>query len=130
MLKSGKLCNQSCFKTSLLPGTTAIRGGSEIYIPPVQGVRGRKVPLMRSISLQSPAQQPLKTSTIHIHYCVPTTTENLLTPWRTRAKLWYFPFASPASLKASIIQNSVDAFKHRVEGGLRAAEAINAKHKP
>ncbi|EFW38415.1 hypothetical protein HMPREF9554_01054 [Treponema phagedenis F0421] len=37
---------------------------------------------------------------------------------------------SPTSFKASILQNSVDAFKHRVQGRLRAAEALNATHKP
>ncbi|CEM61326.1 conserved hypothetical protein [Treponema phagedenis] len=31
-------------------GTTGVRVGSEIYISLVQGLRGRRVPLMRSIS--------------------------------------------------------------------------------
>ncbi|EFW38747.1 hypothetical protein HMPREF9554_00735 [Treponema phagedenis F0421] len=44
-----KLCKPPCFKTSLLLGTSAVHGGSEIYIPLVQGLRGRKVPLMRSM---------------------------------------------------------------------------------
>ncbi|QSH99359.1 hypothetical protein DWQ65_04635 [Treponema phagedenis] len=84
MLKSGKLCNQSCFKTSLLHGITTIHARPEIYIPPVQGCRNA---LHAKHTRNQPCAAAAENFQIHIHYCVPTTTENLFTRRRTRAKL-------------------------------------------
>ncbi|EFW37324.1 hypothetical protein HMPREF9554_02207 [Treponema phagedenis F0421] len=42
---------------------------------------------MQRISQKSPAPAATENFQIHIHYCVPTTTENLFTRRRTRAKL-------------------------------------------
>ncbi|QSH95668.1 hypothetical protein C5O78_11715 [Treponema phagedenis] len=72
MLKSGKLCNQSCFKTSLLHGITTIHARPEIYIPPVQGCRNAlhakhtrnqpcaAAPAIRGLRGSSPLMQRIK----------------------------------------------------------------------